>query len=814
MSRSTTGTLNQTVLHVLDHRVLDGLPKHPDISGRRSEYLENSRDAEIQYVQTWAQTSGDLVLCVHAAAGMGKSTLAHRLGEELRSKNQLAAALFMSVMPPDWGPASIVRLIAGELGRIHPKAIPSIAEAIERSSGPSVTPQQLFDKFIRKPIQSLQLHHCLHIIMDAIDEWSSCNIFVDQLAFLEPSCNLVKFIVLGRTRLKVDDFPRIPIAFYSLPPASKETLIRFFNVRFSRISWAKAERPMGNQVDGLAEKAQGVFIWAHTACNILGSKYRKSPRKQILAEILQSKRTMGDSGLLAELYDGAIRRAFPEDEEHEYLHRYLQAIFVLQEPLPIADFAKLLDMEEETVAYIREGLEVLQTRELPDADKIIYPATSLFHLSVAEYLQSPSLLGDLAFRIKPFDSHAMMAGLCLKSLFDLSPNPELPSLQSMRRYIVAQWPIHVTRGTPTVEPGSIVDWKEVPLLVILGDLPFNRVAGWADDFLRSIVRVGARSSSSPLGSDVAELMLSVANAIPDAAYDAEVLHLKIACYEIAVRLRPDASLIWSRLGRACIQLAQKTFAPEACEQGIAAHRHVLQLAATGTEESRAYAKACLVCAIQTAYRGYRGRVAADIEESIYLLREVRHTHSESHPDRFESLKRLAWSLRERFASTGALDDLEEAIKLYRLAIKSRPGGYSDRFGMLNSLARSLQVRFEVTKAFGDLEEAIKLHRIALRLRHEGHPERSSLLNSLACSLCVCFDVTKSLDNLEEAIGLYRDALNLRPESHPDRSLSLNNLASSLRNRFEVTRAIDDLEEAIELDRAALELRPEGHPNAP
>ncbi|KAJ3505244.1 hypothetical protein NMY22_g17654 [Coprinellus aureogranulatus] len=809
------GTLNQSVVHALDYRILDSLPKHPDVSGRRSEYLENSRNEEMSCVHTWTQTSPDLVLSIHAAAGMGKSTFAHRLGEELRSKDRLAAALFLGVVPPDWGPDTIVRLIAGELGRIHPKAIPSIADAVEQFSGSSVTPQQLFDNFIRRPIQSLDLPHSLHVIMDAIDEWKSHDTFLTQLAALEPFCHLVQFIVLGRVRLQVDDFPRISISFYPLPPASKGVLIKFFQERFSKIRWSHSERPVVGQVDGLAEKAHGVFVWAHTACNLLGSKFRKVPRKRILEELLQSTRKVGDSGLLAELYHGAIVRAFPDDEEREYLRIYLQAIFVLQEPLPIADFAGLFGMEEETVQCIREGLAALQTCEPPNSEGVIYPAFSTFHLSVAEYFQSRSTPDNLAFRISTFDAHAMVAEACLAvlpNLYTSSRNAEIQGLRSMRKYVMEQWPIHTTHGTSSVEPGPAVAWEEVPLLVSLNEAPFNSLLGWGDDLLQSFNIEGARVLSRSRDLDVADLMVSLGIAIQNVDVDAKV---HVACLEIAVRLRPDTGLYWSHLGSAYGLPAAASYTPDLCQKAVATHRHAVQLAATDLEEDQAAMKESLACAIhlKLAVSRYMG-LAADmdgVQECISLLEEVLRCRSEGHPDRIRSLNVLTSCLSERFKVTKDPEVLEEMIKLDRLALKLCPEGDPQRSRPLNSLASSLSRRFDVTNSLDDLEEAIQLYREALIFLPEAHPDRPHLLGDIAWSLSLRFDVTGALMDLEEAIKLNQEALELHPQGHPDRDQSLTYLACALRQRFGVTGALADLDEAIALDREALGLHPQGHP---
>ncbi|KAJ3547175.1 hypothetical protein NMY22_g1755 [Coprinellus aureogranulatus] len=232
-----------------DVRSIESLPKHPDVSGQRSEYFANSRDGETRYILTWTEASPSLVLSVHAAAGMGKSTFAHHLGKELRSQKRLAASLFMSF-----------------LGRIHPEGISAIVEAIHSCSGSSLSMQQLFDSYICRPLLALRLGTPLVVVLDAFDEWKPHATFLKELIHLEPIRHLVKFVVLGRAELRSSDFQGVSIHSYSLPPASRNVMRCYFQAQLASVEW-DGDKLEAHEADQLAEKSNGWLVWASTTCS-------------------------------------------------------------------------------------------------------------------------------------------------------------------------------------------------------------------------------------------------------------------------------------------------------------------------------------------------------------------------------------------------------------------------------------------------------------------------------------------------------------------------------------------------------------------
>jgi hypothetical protein len=165
------------------------------------------------------------------------------------------------------GPETLIRLIGGEIGRTHRKAVAAVAEAIRQCHAESLSFH--VEKFIRDPLLSLQLSHPLIIIIDGITEWTPHTHFIEQLAHLAPHTSLVRFIFLGRSQPIEERHSGISIRRYALPPVSVEDIAGYLNRRFSTIKWKDGGRPAPEDVLRLAALANGDFTRVEEVVSII-----------------------------------------------------------------------------------------------------------------------------------------------------------------------------------------------------------------------------------------------------------------------------------------------------------------------------------------------------------------------------------------------------------------------------------------------------------------------------------------------------------------------------------------------------------------
>ncbi|KAJ3526094.1 hypothetical protein NMY22_g10308 [Coprinellus aureogranulatus] len=728
-----------------DALLWNSLPKQRDTSGQHSEYLEGSREGDVEEILQWIDSAppGELVLWVRGAAGVGKSTLARHLTYLLREKKRLAASVSISAVPTDArGVESVVKIIARETITIHPEVIPVIRSAVSSCHG--------------TPLGSAIF------ILDATDEWEFLDAFVKELESITVSSTALRFIFLGRADPRTRGYRGSWIRPYRLEPVSNTTMGRYINKELALVKWDFGRAPSERQIANLVELADGLFIWAKVVCSLLKKKLSLSSASETLEAIIHSRRSVAAEGDLPALYHQAIVWLFPESEDQDL--------------------------------SLKEELGALQIR-YPVGDTIpqIHPAYALFHLSFLECCKSFSTSSDVASHVSEFRSHAQLAESCLLELrkFVSNAHPLEPTnLSARQKYAVKHMPLHVHRGTPSVEPESDVDWKRTPHSSLLQDMSIPSLEQWGHLLVSLVLPSSSMAGNSEVpGRYRGGLMVDVAARLkkgPEAT-----LPVQISCLEVAVRLEPANPHSWSELGWAYRNLAMSTRSRDACDRAVRAHRNSLKV--DGLSDSD---KGHMLFSLGTVLddrHDYFGSLD-DLEEAITVLRSALDARPPGHQDYENSLNNLSLALHK----TGSTSDLQESIRLHLKMLELRPPGHPQRDITLHNLALTLSK----TGSPDDLQESIPLYREALELRPPGHPDRHTSLGTLADALAE----TESPDNLQESIQLNREALEVQPPGHPERDTTLNNLAFALSK----TGSPDDLEESIRYHREALELRPSGH----
>ncbi|KAJ3535995.1 hypothetical protein NMY22_g6230 [Coprinellus aureogranulatus] len=770
----------------------NSLPKQRDhTSAQHNEYLEGSREGDVREIMRWIDSAppDELVLWIQGAAGVGKSTLARHLTHVLRKDNRLAASVFLSGVPSGArSPESVVKVIARDMGTIHPKIIPFILSAI--SSCHSAPFKDHLKKYLCDPVCSLRLPSSAIFLLDATDEWEYFDAFVKELESISALSVTLKFIFLGRSDPRTRGYRGSWIRSYRLEPVSSITMKRYIVKEFTSVKWDLGRAPSENQITKLVELADGLFIWAKVVCSLMKKKLSLSSASETLEAIIYSRQSVAAEEGLSRLYHQAIVWLFPTPHDQDLLRKYLGAALVLQEPLPVQAFSSLTGLPIRIVESIRAELTALQIRQpVGDALPQIHPVNMLVHLSFLEYLESLSTPPDITFHISAFEAHAQLAESCLVELRKFLPNAhtlKLADLSARQKYAIKHMPLHVHRGTPSVEPEFDVDWKRTPHSSLLQGMPIPSLEQWG----RLLVEVVQLSRSTK-----------------DAKFSRESRNALM----MAVRLKPGNPYSWSKLGRMYGKLAMSTRSRDACNRAVQAYRSSLRL-----DELSDSDKGHMLGRLGTAllYRQDYFGGSQDLEEAIAVLRSALDACPQGQHDYEACLNNLSAALRK----TGSTSNLQESICIERQLLELRPPGHPERNLTLDNLASSLSqtghpqrgitlnnlaLALSDTGSPDDLQESIRLNQEALELRPSGHQERHQSLHFLAYAL----EKTGSPDDLKESIQLFREALELRPPGHPGRDKVLNNLASVLYK----TGSPDGLEESIQYHREALELRPPGHP---
>ncbi|RXW21490.1 hypothetical protein EST38_g4346 [Candolleomyces aberdarensis] len=791
----------------MDRSTFDQLPEQPNVNAQLPDYMPGSRQQDVDEVLDWFETLAGSVFWIDGSAGQGKSTLMRYVGEQMRSQDRLAASVFLGgELSDEVGPDTVVKMLASELGKNHPRAIPKIVEAIEQCSGHSL--KEYLQMFIVEPIRSLGCPHPLLIVVDALDEWDNYPVFIKELTHFTSQSSLVKFIITSRFNPRVDlphELDNLSAKTRTLLPVPNDVVKDYLNQRLKGVEWPYGRAPTTKEVDQLAKQANGLLVWVSTVCSLLAGKFSEATPHEVLRDILALERKVGESEQLAELYRSAILRLFPTTDDQQSLRKHLGATIVLQESLPLEEFSSLIEMPHDIVKKVQTTLAALQIGSV-EVETVMYPAAALFHLSFIEYVQNSD------FATSTFDSHSTLGLTCLQAFLTSLPvlpqrlqSPE-PLTAEFHSYTAKFWPFHVSNGTARSEE----EWSRTPHSIALRETPIETLQQWAQLFLIVILPGWEESSMQfPTHNEASVLLSDLARTL---GRNGRMVNWQVCCLEIAVRLAANDERLWSDLGECYDVMAKRTGNLGYFYEAVVVHRHALQLLPVIHPQRSSFLNN-LACAVLSRFR--RNGSHEDLDEAIPLYREALQLRPVTSPGRSQVLNNLAVALTSRFEQKGADDDLNEAISLHREGIELEQAFHGSNNSMsLNNLGSDLQRRFDRNGSPEDLEEAISLHREALRLAPASDPDLSMFLDNLATALLSLFELKGLAEDLDEAICFHREALQLHPAAHPDRSASLHNLAGALLSRSKTRGSDEDLNEAISLYREVLQFWSISHPNRP
>jgi tetratricopeptide (TPR) repeat protein len=778
------------------------------MSGKLAEYLVESRTPNVEDICEWIASPGELLLCIHGTAGVGKSTLAGHLSKELRAAGRLAGSIFLGTFPTETsGPETIIKMLAHEIGSIHPQTRPKILDAMQQCHGTSL--ETHLQKYILEPIRLLNHPYPLVVIVDALDEWRDHPTFLSALGYLNSNTSVIK--VIGTSRLNpvascLPGIDKVSVRPYHLSPVSMGVIKKYFEKHLESVPWVDGRKAHPRDIDQLAELSGGLPVWAATVIALLSYQFSESPPHDVLADIVGSRRQVGGSDGLGVLYENALKRLFTTPETQQQFRRYFGAIIALQAPLSLSDFSTLTGISPHLINKIQAALPAFHTRSPPPgSEKTVHPATAIFHLSLIEHVQATG--AETAFAISVFESHSALGLSCLQQLSSLpSPSPHHSSpLRAIQDYAVRYSPYHVANGTPRSNDG----WSQTKHCGILRAMSSGTQQQWAALFLNALMP-GENGLELETEDGILSILMKLADRMGQSGGDQ--WGFQVACLEVAVRIDDGNAEAWSRLGWRYRGGGERMGSIQMLEEALAAFRRALQLQ---PEPHLGHANSLKNVAL-ALWSCYQLNGSQDtLDEMISCSQKALTLCPVLQPDRNRYLTTLANALGELYRHNRDLQTLKEVISLHRQGLELCPAPHPERSTGLNNLAKDLQ--FLHGHDDGDidaLKEAISLHREALPLRPVPHPYRSSSLDNLASALDCLYRSNGDERALNEAISLYHEALALRPAPHPGRSFTLNNLADSLQARYKYNGDISTLNVCISLHREALGLRHVPHPDRP
>ncbi|CCA75681.1 hypothetical protein PIIN_09671 [Serendipita indica DSM 11827] len=375
--------------------------------------MQGTRRAVLDKIRRWAEDemSERPIFWLCDIAGSGKSSVAMSTAASWRDKGKLGAQFFFSMSSTEASNTEkLCSTMAKELAHHMPELAPHIADAVKQNPAIMRSPlEEQFRTFITGPLGHSDKR--VIIIIDAMDECKSGP----------QRRELVETLTKG-----VQERKNLRIFMTSRPDPVIETVLQGVSIkekledRLHDVNYLDNTNDIAVYVDHslnrvlpqdkrrrLVEKADGLFIWASTACRMLTSETSLSSHEDIYDRLI----SMDKPGAIDSVYSLVFERIDPE--YYGVMCAMLALLLAAFEPLTIDDLddilkhskipgsAKALVLNLGSVLSVDQGTNLIQFR----------------HPTFVEYLRrciSAPVVGNLCLDI--VEAHGQAASWCLKRL--------------------------------------------------------------------------------------------------------------------------------------------------------------------------------------------------------------------------------------------------------------------------------------------------------------------------------------------------------------------------------------------------------------
>ncbi|KAI9372968.1 hypothetical protein BJX61DRAFT_542167 [Aspergillus egyptiacus] len=401
-----------------EHSLLESLPcAHGAIFGsledqHKSLCLEGTQTHTLSQIRSWCEDlRGKPILWLKGMAGTGKTTisrtfaLACRDGVPLVAPDHrlpntffLGASFFFDRTKPDKNEASkVFTTITRSLANVLPD--PLLAWERQQDLLPVVL------VIVLDAMDECQNEGDLRLIFQLMSEVQQPEVHIRH-EILESLHDVVQEEGLGKV---------------SKAGTGKDDITLYMEhdlAKIRRKNSAAEDWPSQEQVKTLVEKADGLFIYAATACRFLGGARSRVQLDKRLSMIFDS-RVAGTTpqGSLDGIYMHILQysvtgQGILEEEKQDLVDRFRQfvgCIITLCEPLGVAALSELLAVPP---SMIEETLQDLHSLLAVPADDQI--AVKLLHLSFRDFLLDRQRCLDQTFLIDEAKQHETLLHHCLE----------------------------------------------------------------------------------------------------------------------------------------------------------------------------------------------------------------------------------------------------------------------------------------------------------------------------------------------------------------------------------------------------------------
>ncbi|KAG8719181.1 hypothetical protein FRC08_003465 [Ceratobasidium sp. 394] len=364
------------------------------------------------------------LLWLYGHAGLGKSAIATSVCERLDDEKLLAASFFCKRDDPERRDSHrVFTSIIHGLAVRHPPYGTAVATQLQQDISLCDSPMQ---KQYNKLVQDVLCNSTLEpptlvfvILIDALDECGDQDARLQLLGCLQRMCGLVTWLRVVVTSRPDKDIEQ---AFHRTNQSAFSTRdVYQYNasddiraVIQTRLAGSRNARLLPEDAtEQLTIRADGLFIWAQTACQFVLNSH--NPRDRLRIVLSTDDKSIRSTSALDSLYTTAIRASMADDGEDnaQLVQECLGAIIVCstRAPLSVVTLSALLG-ERVEMGVLQSVVDSLGSVLYTDLNQD--GVVRVYHPSFADFMITPARSGIYCVDME--QQNTTMAASCMRTM--------------------------------------------------------------------------------------------------------------------------------------------------------------------------------------------------------------------------------------------------------------------------------------------------------------------------------------------------------------------------------------------------------------
>ncbi|KAF8595294.1 hypothetical protein BDV93DRAFT_481185, partial [Ceratobasidium sp. AG-I] len=460
---------------------------------------DGTREQVFHDVNQWldGQSSTKKLLWLYGHAGQGKSSIAASICTTLDSQGTLGAHFFCKRDDPDLrNPERILNTIIHRLAMKYKAYGHAVSKAIDDDTElPNSPLRNRYKNLVERPLQDLVRGNknpskLLVVMVDALDECDGSDgrrSLLNHLRGLSALLPLIRVIITSRPDQGIKDVFEKPndLAVYARNVHdydASDDIFAYIRKQMTDIATAKKRKDWPDDtIQLLSQRADGLFIWAATACRFISGAVNVN---HSLKQVMEGTGTSGSSDTLDELYATAIRRSMDrvDQDNIEFTSQCIAAIVATASRTPLGVPA--------LEALLGDGFDDGTLRGVVDRlGSVLYEdekhgsAVRVYHPSFADYVTNAARIQ--LFHVTTESINTILAERCMSTMlqelrFNICGletshllNRDFPNLEGRvqsaigehLKYSCMHWTSHFTLATKNASDSQLGQFLLGPALL-------------------------------------------------------------------------------------------------------------------------------------------------------------------------------------------------------------------------------------------------------------------------------------------------------------------------------------------------------------